>query len=213
MDTGWGGPTLQMDRVVCTWTKVQPSKWGGLQMTSKWTRVVKPPKMDRAVSKWTRAGGPPNPPNGHGLGAPNHLPNRHGGLRLGAPQPSKETVRPMDPTLQMDTLDQGWGVGSPPNPSRLEAAPNPSPNIGKSMTGPFGPEHTPNATPKICFMVLALTGYGLFPSKPKIGKSNPNCEEVFECWLAWLRLALVLLVMSSIWVALGWESLHTTAFS
>ena len=66
-------------------------------------------------------------------------------------------------------------------------------------------------------MVLALTGYGLFPSKPKIGKSqnvpttqNFDCEEVFECWLAWLRLALVWLVMSSIWVALGWECLHTT---
>ena len=34
-------------------------------------------------------------------------------------------------------MDKGWG---PPS----------EPKIGKSMIGPFGPEHTPNAKPKNC---------------------------------------------------------------
>ena len=103
--------------------------------------------------KWTRVGGPPTP---HDLGRQG-TPTLHD-LQMdkgwGPPQPfttCKWTRAPQPLTT--------WG-GRAPNPSGLEAAEpstlydlgwgatNPSPKIGKPVTGPFGPELSPNAKPK-----------------------------------------------------------------
>ena len=149
--TTWGGraPTLhdlQMDK---GWAP-QPST------TCKWTRVGAPQPLTTwggspsrlAICKWTRVG-PPNPSrlaNGQGLGAPQPLTTWGGRApqpfttckwtRLGPPNPSR------------------LGAAGAPNPSGLEAAEpstlydlgwgatNPSPKIGKPVTGPFGPELT-----------------------------------------------------------------------
>ena len=87
--------------------------------------------------------------------------------------------------FQMDkgpSHGQGLGAQTPPD------APDPghpghprtpgyscSRSIGRLINDSALRPRTPNANPKlrdpICFMVLALTGYGLWPSKPKIGKS------------------------------------------
>ena len=106
-----------------------------------------PPKPF-TTCKWTRVG----PPKGWGLGAPQPLTTWSGRApqpfttckwtRVGGPQPLTT-----------------WG-GRAPNPSGLEAAEpstfydlgwgatNPSPKMGKPVTGPFGPELSPRATPK-----------------------------------------------------------------
>ena len=117
--------------------------------------------MDRTVSKWTGPPGPPNP-----TGGPRGLQMDKG---FGGP-----------PTLQMDrAISKLTKVGGPrtfhdlkrlPNLRKWArgggafnlsglggAAPNPSLKIGKRNP--------------ICFMVWALSRYGWFPSKPKIGKS------------------------------------------
>ena len=122
-----------------------------------------------------------------------------------------------------------------PNPSRTRVGASghglgPSkPKIVKSMTGPFVPERTPNAKPKlrnpICFMVLAPIGYRLWPSNPKIGKSmtgpfGPERTPPRKTYVAKSNfhgvsfgLARFWLAVSSVWVALGWACLHTTALS
>ena len=87
-----------------------------------------------AVSNWTRVGGSPTlhdlrrPPTGQGFGAPH--PSRHGAGR--------------PPTLH------DFSRRSPHRFTTWGGAPHPSPKTGKSMTGPFGPERTPNAKPKFC---------------------------------------------------------------
>ena len=176
MDSKWT-PNLPngqsgLHRAVSKWTRVgPPNGQGGLQMdkgcpnppnaVSKWTRVGGLPtlqmdravfnsptlQMDRAVSKWTRVGGIRNPRN---LG---RAPKGWG-----------------PPTLHDLQMDKFWGrpdtarfgvAGAPtlhdlrrrsPQPFRTwgGATPNPSPKIGKSMRGPFGPELPPNAKPKFC---------------------------------------------------------------
>ena len=114
-----------------------------LNPTKLLSRGSRPPtlQVDRAVSKWTmdkgwagwapptlhdlqmdKGWGPPNP-NGQGLGAPNPS-------RLGAAGPP--TLQDLSSTLYA----LGWG------------ATNTSPKIGKPVTGPLGPELSPNAKPK-----------------------------------------------------------------
>ena len=111
-----------------------PSRLSNLQMDKGWAF------QPFTTCKWTRAGGPPTP---HDLG------------------------RQGTPTLHDLQMDKGWAPkplttwgGRAPNPSGLEAAEpstlydlgwgatNPSPKIGKPVTGPFGPELSPNAKPK-----------------------------------------------------------------
>ena len=162
-----GGP---QPFTTCKWTRVggppNPSRLANgqglgapptphdLQMDKGWG----PPKPF-TTCKWTRVGGPPNP---------SRLAN---GLGLGAPQPFTTCVPPTLHDLQMD---KGWGppkpfttckwtrVGGPstlhdlgrqgPQPftTRGGGTPNPSPKIGKAVTGPFGPDLPPNAKPKFC---------------------------------------------------------------
>ena len=70
-----------------------------------------------------------------------------------------------------------WGGG----------APNPSPKICKSMTGPFGPKLPP--TQNLKFALGVMLGFGL----AAYGSAG---------WM-------VCLAVSSIWVVFGWAFLHT----
>ena len=189
-----GGPPtlhdLQMDK-----------GWGtlhDLQMDKGWG-----PPQPFTTCKWTRVGGPPNPSrlaHGQGLGAPQTLHDLQMDKGWGPPQPFTtcnwtRVGGPPNPSRLANGQGLGalqplttWG-GRAPNPSRLEAAgpPNPSPKIGKAVTGPFGPDLPPSAKLKFCSWCnvgLCLAAYGS---------------------AGWM----VCLAVRSIWVVLGWAFLHT----
>ena len=83
------------------------------------------------------------------------------GQGLGAPNPSRLEAASNWTRVRRTPPFTTWG-GAAPNPSRLQSAeppplhdlgggaPHPSPKTGKSTTGPFGPERTPNAKPEFC---------------------------------------------------------------
>ena len=130
----------------------QPSKWTGRSPNGQGLGA---PNGQGCLGLVAKVWGPPNPPNGQGglqtntsklkwtVGPPNLRTGRSpNGQGLGARAVSKLGANPPNRQggLQMD---KGWG---PPTLHDLRA-PNPSPKIGKSMA--FGPEHTPNAKPKM----------------------------------------------------------------
>ena len=175
--TTWGGgpPTLhdlQMDK---GWPPPNPSRLANRQglgappTPHDLGRQGPPTLHDLQMDKV----GHPNPSrlaNGQGLGPPTlHDLQMDKGWgppnpsRLGAaghPNPSRlangQGLSPPQPF----TTCKSTGGGRAPNPSGLEAAEpstlydlgwratNPSPKIGKPVTGPFGPELSPNAKPK-----------------------------------------------------------------
>ena len=170
-DLGRQGPPTLHDK----WTRLGTPTLHDLQTdkgwapqpftTCKWTRVG-PQPLTRAPQPFATCkfanGQGLGPPTLHdlqmdkGWGPPN--PSRLGAA--GHPNPSRlANGQGLSPPQPFTTCKSTWG-GRAPNPSGLEAAEpstrydlgwratNPSPKIGKPVTGPFGPELSPNAKPK-----------------------------------------------------------------
>ena len=117
-----------------------------LQMDKGWG----PPKPF-TTCKWTRVGGPPNPSrlaNGLGLGAPQPFTTCKW-TRVGGP-PKPFTTCKWTRVGGPSTLHDLGRQGPQPFTTRGGGTPNPSPKIGKAVTGPFGPDLPPNAKPKFC---------------------------------------------------------------
>ena len=146
----------------CKWTRVggtpNPSRLANgqglgapqtlhdLQMDKGWG-----PPQPFTTCKWTRVGGPPNPSrlaNGQRLGAPPTLHDLQMDKGWGRPKPftTCEWTRVGGPSTPHDLGRQG----PQPFTTRGGGNPNPSPKIGKAVTGPFGPDFPPNAKPKFC---------------------------------------------------------------
>ena len=149
---------LQMDK---GWGP--PQTLHDLQMDKGWG-----PPQPFTTRKWTRVG-PRNPSrlaNGQGLGAPQ-------------PFTTCKWTRVGGPSTPHDLGRQG----PQPFTTRGGGTPNPSPKIGKAVTGPFGP------TQNLNFALGVMLGFGL----AAYGSAG---------WM-------VCLAVSSIWVVLGWAFLHT----
>ena len=103
-----------------------PDNPSRLEAASKWTRVCRTTLHDLR-----------RPPNGHGFDKDS--PDNPSRLEAGRTTPAGFS---------------NWTRVGPPQPLRRPPTTQglvlPKPKIGKSMTGPFGPEHTPNAKPKFC---------------------------------------------------------------
>ena len=164
--------------------KGSPDNTSRLEAASKWTRVRRTtpgfagqPARLEAASKWTRVRRTTpgvrrttlhdlrRPPNWtrvcrttlHDLRRP---PNAHG-FDKDSPDSGPDDPRGV---LQ---LAKGWAAPTLDDlrrPLTTQGLVLPKPKIGKSMTRPFGPEHTPNAKPKFC----PTRRVGGPPSKPKI---------------------------------------------